>query len=90
MFNKRNALVGFLAIKVIERRLRRRKRNARKAVVIGSLGLLSLGALVGVGAILVKRQRGEAQHLEGYAVADDTGGVAGEHDTTSSEPIPAT
>lgn len=90
MFNKRNALVGFLAIKVIERRLRRRKRNARKAVVIGSLGLLSLGALVGVGAILVKRQRGEAQHLEGYAVADDMGGVAGEHDTTSSEPIPAT
>ena len=90
IYNKRNALVGFVAIKVMKRRLRQRKRNARKAVVIGSLGLLSLGALVGVGAILVKRQRGEAQHLEGYAVADDMGEIAGEHDTTSSEPIPAT
>jgi hypothetical protein len=90
IFNRRNALAGFIAIKLVERRLRRRKRNARKAVVIGSLGLLSLGALVGVGAILVKRQRGDGRHLEGYAVADDMGEVAVEHETTSSEPIPAT
>ena len=91
IYNKRNALVGFVAIKVMKRRLRQRKRNARKAVVLGSLGLLSLGALVGVGAILVKRQRGEARHLEGYAVAaDDMGEIAGERETASSEPIPAT
>ncbi len=90
IYNRRNAVVGFIALKMIKRRLQQRKRNARKAVVIGSLGLLSLGALVGVGAILVKRQRGEAQHLEGYAVADDAGEIAGEHETTGSEPIPAT
>ena len=83
-------MVGFIALKVIKRRLRQRKRNARKAVIVGSLGLLSIGALVGAGAILVKRQRGEGRHLEGYAVADDMGGVAGEHETTTSEPIPAT
>ena len=83
-------MVGFIALKVIKRRLRQRKRNARKAVIVGSLGLLSIGALIGVGAILVKRQRGEGQHLEGYAVADAMGEVAGEHETTTSEPIPAT
>jgi hypothetical protein len=91
IYNRRNALVGFVAIKVIQRRLRRRKRTARKALVFGGLGLLSVGALVGVGAVLVKRQRGEARHLEGYAEVEEAeSAIVGEPDTASSEPIPAT
>ena len=86
IYNRRNALVGFIALKVIKRRLSQRKRSARKTIVVGSIGLLSIGALVGVGAILVKRQRGEGKHLEGYAVTDE---IAGEHEATGSEPIPA-
>lgn len=90
IYNRRNAVVGFIALKMIKRRLSHRKRSARKAIVVGSIGLLSLGALVGVGAIVVKHKRGEAKHLEGYAVSDDAGEITGEHGAAGSEQIPAT
>jgi hypothetical protein len=56
IFNKRNALVGFVTLKWLERRRRRKQRNALK---IAALGVVSLGILAGVGAILVKRQRND-------------------------------
>ena len=54
IFNKRNALVGFLTLKWLETRRRRKKRNALK---YATLGLVSLGIIAGLGAVLVKRQR---------------------------------
>ena len=92
VFNKRNALVGFLTLKALERRRRRRqiRRKVPKIALFIVLGLVSAGILAGLGAVLIKRQRGEAQRLEGYAVAEDESEIVGEYVTASPEPIPAT
>ena len=89
IFNKRNAIVGFLTLKWLEQRRRRKKRNALK---FAALGILSLGIVAGVGAVLVKRQRGngEEQHLEGYAFGTEDDEIVGEVFTPGSEPYPAT
>jgi hypothetical protein len=75
IFNKRNALVGFVTLKALERRRQRRKRSAAKLAGFIVLGVLSVGILAALAAIVVRRQReteGEAeQHLAGYAVADE-------------------
>jgi hypothetical protein len=72
VFSKRNALVGFLTLKALQRR-RQRKRSAGKLAALVILGLLSAGVLAAVAAVVVRRQREgqESQHLEGYAVADE-------------------
>lgn len=85
VFTKRNALVGYVTLKALERRLKRRKRTrARRAVAVG-LGVVSLGALVGLAVLLFRRQHGEEQDA---AVSDDE--IVGEVVTTATEPIPAT
>jgi hypothetical protein len=89
IFNKRNALVGFLTLKWLEQRRRRRKQ--RHGLRFAVLGILSLGIVAALGAVLVKRQRGEGQeqHLEGYAFGGEMDEIVGEG-TSSSEPLPAT
>jgi hypothetical protein len=69
IFNKRNALVGFLTLKWLERRRRRKQRNALK---IAALGVVSVGILAGVGAILVRHRRNESEHFA------DEGEIVGE------------
>ena len=89
VFTKRNALVGFLTLKALERR--RRKRNGLKLVLFLVLGLVSLGILAGLAAVVLRRQHGEQRRLEGYAVgpeAEDE--IVGEYVTATPEPIPAT
>jgi len=89
VFTKRNALVGFLTLKALERR--RRKRNGLKLVLFLVLGLVSLGILAGLAAVVLRRQHGEQRRLEGYAVgpeAEDR--IVGEYVTATPEPIPAT
>lgn len=89
VFTKRNALVGFLTLKALERR--RRKRKGLKLVVLLVLGLVSLGVLAGVAAIVLRRQHGEPGRLEGYAVGPDVEDeIVGEYVTANPEPIPAT
>jgi hypothetical protein len=83
VFNKRNALVGFLTLEVLKRR-RRTKQLRRKAPKIALFSLLGIASLIGIVAVLLRR-RGE----------DDFGGeaeseIVGEYVTASSEPIPAT
>ena len=93
VFSKRNALVGFLTLKAASRALerRRRKRNGLKVVVLLVLGLVSLGVLAGLAAVLLRRQHGEPRRLEGYAVGDEIESeIVGEYVTATSEPIPAT
>ena len=89
VFTKRNALVGFLTLKALERR--RRKRKGLKLVVLLVLGLVSLGVLAGLAAFVLRRQHGESRRLEGFAVgpeAEDE--IVGEYVTATPEPIPAT
>jgi hypothetical protein len=76
IFSKRNALVGFVTLKALERRRQRRKRSAAKLAGFIVLGVLSVGVLAALAAIVMRRQReaeaeGEGQHIEGYAVSDE-------------------
>ena len=90
VFTKRNALVGFLTLKALERR-RRPKRNGLKLVLFLVLGLVSLGVLAGLAAVVLRRQHGESRSLEGYAVSPEAEDeIVGEYVTATPEPIPAT
>ena len=90
VFTKRNALVGFLTLKALERR-RRRKRNSLKLVLFLVLGLVSLGILAGLAAVILRRQHGEPRRLEGYAISPEAEDeIVGEYVTATPEPIPAT
>jgi hypothetical protein len=89
VFNKRNALLGFLTLEVLKRRRRSRqlRRKAPKIALFSLLGLATLVAAVGVVAVLLKR-RGDDELAE---LEDDIESeIVGEYVTASSEPIPAT
>jgi hypothetical protein len=76
IFNKRNALVGYVALKALKRE-RKRKRHTWKLAAFVVLGIVSAGILVAVAAVVLRRQKdaegeaGDGQRLEGYAVADE-------------------
>jgi uncharacterized membrane protein len=97
VYNRRNALVGFIALRAasraLERRRARRSGGRRKVVLVTVLGIVSLGALAALAAFVRRRKR-EPQRLEGYAVSDEAE-EAGEpaaagQGATTAEPIPAT
>ena len=85
VFTKRNALVGFVTLKALERRLNRRKRRSRvkRAAAVG-IGVVSLGALAGLAVLLLRRQ-----HADGPGAESDDD-IVGEVVTAATEPIPAT
>jgi hypothetical protein len=83
VFNKRNALLGFLTLEVLKRR-RRAKQLRRKAPKIALFSLLGIVSLVGILA-LVLRRRGEDTFGD-----EAESEIIGEYVTASSEPIPAT
>ena len=106
VFTKRNAAVGYVTLKAASRMLERRKRrrNDRKLGLYVALGLISLGILAGVVAVLARRRRGASEVAEeaaevgadAAAVAEEaasgtenTSEIVGEY-VTSPEPIPAT
>jgi uncharacterized membrane protein len=86
VFNKRNALVGFLALKMIKRRLRRNAMR-RKAPKIAFLSVLGLGAIVGIVAVVLRRRGDEDFARFGEEQESE---IVGEYVTASSSPIPAT
>jgi hypothetical protein len=89
VFNKRNALVGFLTLKALERR-RRKRRSGMKLAALVALGIVSVGVLAGIAAVL-HRRNGQGHELQGYAVGDDAESeIVGEYVTPSPEPNPAT
>ncbi len=92
IFNKRNALVGYATIEALKHRRRAKKRKGSKIALYIGLGLVSAGILAAVVAVLFRRRNGdEVNELQGYAVAGEDAGDAGELEpTASSEPIPAT
>ena len=91
VFTKRNALVGFLTLKWLQQR-RKRRSGAKKAVLFVSLGLVSAGILAGIAGILYRRHGSDEGHsIEGYGVGDDSEEeIVGEYVTAGPEPIPAT
>ena len=93
VFTKRNALVGFLTLKAIERRRRRQRvgRGLRIALFV-VLAIVSVGVLAGIAAAFL-RQRGHVEELleEADAAAEEAAeDVAAELDAASAEPIPTT
>ena len=72
IFNKRNALVGFLTLKAISRKRRRmlpgKKGRAWKLPVLLGLGIVSAGVFAVLFALMLRRHR-EPEHIEGYVVA---------------------
>jgi hypothetical protein len=82
IFTKRNAIVGFMVLKMRERRRARRgSRKALKVAGFAALALVSAGILAGLVAVALRRSRGrgelsgEAQRLEGFASVDDELGL---------------
>jgi hypothetical protein len=94
VFNRRNALVGFVALKFASRALERRRRGKRglglrSGLAIG-LGIVSFGVLAGLAAVYLRRRGGEPQRLEGYAVGEEEPGGTELEPEAAAEPIPAT
>ena len=92
IYTKRNAAVGYLALRLLNRR--RPRRSGLKLGLYIALGLVSFGILAGVLRAAAKR-RGAAV-VEGAGdepddVSDETEAeIIGEYVTTAPEPIPAT
>jgi hypothetical protein len=91
VFNRRNAVVGYLALKAAKRKLPRRKkrRNGAKIALFVGLGILTAGVLAGVLAVMYRRHGGDEEAiLEGLEVGDDSDyEIVGEVVTAGPEPI---
>ena len=92
VFNRRNALVGFITLKALERR-RRRQRAGRglKVALFVVLAIVSVGVLAGIAAAFLRRRDDVAELLEEAEAAAEEAAedVAAELDA-SAEPIPTT
>ena len=87
-YNRRNAAVGYLTIKALQREVDKRRKSRRSGMKVAAyvgLGLVSAGILAGVLAIALKRRHdeGEAPSIESDAE------IVGEY-VTAPEPVPAT
>jgi DMSO reductase anchor subunit len=88
-YNRRNAAVGYLTLKAVQRAIenkRRKRRSGMKVAAYVGLGLVSAGILAAVLAIALKRRQGEAEEI---AVLETDAEIVGEY-VTAPEPVPAT
>lgn len=83
IYNRRNAAVGYVAIKVMRRALRRKRRRGVKVAAYVGLGLVSAGILAAALAIVLRRK-----HANDDEVAYDDE-IVGEV-VSAPEPVPAT
>ena len=96
IFNKRNAAVGYLTLKALDRR--RSKRSGFRLGLYIALGLVSVGILAGVAAVAMRRRAGAtAEGTEEDSVTIEEAEsdeaeieIVGEYVTAAPEPIPAT
>jgi hypothetical protein len=89
-YNRRNAAVGYLAIKALQREIDKRRRPRRSGFKVAAyvgLGLVSAGILAALLAIALKRRQGES--VEEAVLENETAEIVGEY-VTAPEPIPAT
>jgi hypothetical protein len=89
-YNRRNAAVGYLTLKALQRRIeskRRKRRSGMKVAAYVGLGLVSAGILAAVLAIaLRRRQNGEVEETPEF---ESEAEIVGEY-VTAPEPVPAT
>ena len=97
VFNRRNALVGYLTLKAASRAAARRRRRQRagrglKVALLVVAGIVSAGILAGIAVAFLRRRGDVAELLEDADAAADEAveEVAAELDAASAEPIPAT
>jgi len=92
IFTKRNAVIGYLTLKALKHR--RKRRSGAKLGLYIALGLVSFGILAGVAAVVARRSGTSVADAEDAAAdaesdeADDE--IVGEYVMTATEPIPAT
>ncbi len=89
IYTRRNAAVGYLTIKALQRELDKRRKPRRSGIKVAAyvgLGLVSAGILAAVLAIALRRRQGDLAEDSGFE--SDTE-IVGEY-VTAPEPIPAT
>jgi hypothetical protein len=88
-YNRRNAAVGYLTLKALQRSIenkRRKRRSGMKVAAYVGLGLVSAGILAAALAIALKRRQGDAEDAFG---SESDADIVGEY-VTAPEPVPAT
>ena len=89
IYTRRNAAVGYLTLKAMQRQIEKRRRRRRSRVRVAAyvgLGLVSAGILAGVLAIALKRR---SEDTDDAASFNGDGEIVGEY-VTAPEPLPAT
>jgi hypothetical protein len=89
IYTRRNAAVGYLTMKALQRQIarkRRRRRSGFRVAAYVGLGLVSAGILAGVLAIALKRRSDDAAEA---ASLNGDGEIVGEY-VTAPESLPAT
>jgi hypothetical protein len=88
-YTRRNAAVGYLTLKAMQRAIenkRRKRRSGMKVAAYVGLGLVSAGILAAVLAIALRRRQGD---VEEAPVFESEAEIVGEY-VTAPEPVPAT
>ena len=91
IYNRRNAAVGYLTLKAMQRAIDKKRKRGRSGLRIAAyvgLGLVSAGVLAGVLAIALRHRSGDAADAVDSAFESDAE-IVGEY-VTAPEPAPAT
>ena len=89
IYNRRNAAVGYLTLRAVQRAIenkRRRRRSGLRVATYVGLGLVSAGILAGLLAIALRRRNGDTDENLGF---ENESEIVGEY-VTAPEPVPAT
>jgi DMSO reductase anchor subunit len=88
IYTRKNAAVGYLTLKAIQRSVdrRRKRRSGFKVAAYVGLGLVSAGILAAALAIALKRRAGEVAEEASFEGDNE---IVGEY-VTAPEPAPAT
>jgi hypothetical protein len=90
IYTRRNAAVGYLTLKAMQRAIDKKRRPRRSGLRIATyvgLGLVSAGILAGVLAIALRRRQGDV--TEEVLDFESESEIVGEY-VTAPEPVPAT
>ena len=89
-YNRRNAAVGYLTLKALQREVDKRRgkrRSGMKVAAYVGLGLVSAGILAAALAVVLKRRQNGADEVAG--IESESAEIVGEY-VTAPEPVPAT
>jgi hypothetical protein len=72
IFNKRNALLGFITWKALQQRRKRQQRHTLKIAAFVALGIVSAGILAGILAVALRRNgSSEAEEPDAEEFVDE-------------------